>query len=224
MGLNLLKACAASGKVRKVVSVIASCAYAAGDGVCRPHELFGGPPHPTVACHAWAKRNIQLASDFCWRQHRLEAVCVCPPTLYGPGDTYHPERTKVVGALVRRFVDARRKGEGSVSVWGTGKASREVMYVLDAARLIALSTGWVCTNEPLNLAGGQEYTIADLAYEVMLAAGYRGELRFDPTRPDGQSRKKLQPSPASPRLEAYTALQEGLARAVADYEERFPCA
>jgi len=159
MGLNVLDLCRRYS-AKKVVSVVASCAYpeweveGRGAGEHRESSGYGdelyerkrevmveagfldGPPHASVACHGYAKRNLQLASHFLNRQYGLRAVTACPTTLYGEGDSFDPERTKVVGGLVKRFADAARSGQQEVVCWGTGRPMREVLYVEDAAEML----------------------------------------------------------------------------------------
>jgi GDP-L-fucose synthase len=239
MGLNLINACVGK-KVRKVLCAVASCAYPAnewlgyGEGHCQePREVcvetdfFDGPPHETVACHGYAKRNLQLACSYAKRQYGLNAVCVCPATLYGPGDNYDPHRTKVVGAMVRRFVEARREGLGEVTCWGTGRPKREVLYVEDAARLVVESLkAYEDSDYPLNLGTGQEHTVKSLAGRAAAAAGYRGKIRWDSDRPDGQFRKRLNLAKMHDWLgpQTFTTLTDGLEKTVEDYTRRFACA
>ncbi len=242
MALNLLEGCRKHG-VKKVLSVVASCAYPAEqwvetpspkDGVsemfemrlnserqtCPEHEFLDSPPHPSVACHGYAKRNLQLASHFYRQQYGLEAVCVCPTTLYGEGDSYDPERTKVVGAMVKRFIDAAKSGEPEVTCWGSGKPLREFLYAPDCARLLADCMGrWDRSDVPLNLGTGQELSVMELAQTVASCAGYSGRIDWDESKPDGQFRKRLDVT----RMRAvlgefeFTPLEVGLLRTIEDY-------
>lgn len=228
MGLNLLQACA-SRKVGKVVSVVASCAYGdthrARDGVLSEEDFLEGQPNPTVAGHGYAKRNLQLVSRFYREQYGLHAICLCPTTLYGPGDSFDPERTKVMGGMIRRFVEARREGLPFVSVWGTGNPLREFLYAPDCAELlIQAALQYDDSTMPLNIGTGQEVSIALLARLVADAAGYKGEIRFDHSKPDGQFRKRLDLT----RLQAvlgglpkFTPLGDGIRQTVQWYEENY---
>lgn len=228
MALNLIHALAYSnhngGQATKLVSAVASCAYNPPDGVCNEEDFLDGRPDPSVACHGYAKRNVQLASQFYRRQYGLHAVCVCPPTLYGPGDTFDPARTKLMGAMVRRFVKAARENPLEVEVWGTGEPRREFMYVADAAELIVRAAAHDDSELPLNLPSGQEVSVRELAELVAHVAGYRGKIRFDWSRPDGQLRKRLNPARALPLVEGYEflPLEAGVRRTVAWYEKNYP--
>lgn len=226
MAVNVVEACGRN-KVRRVVSVVASCAYEAPAGVCYEERFLQGNPPPSTDCHGYAKRALYLASRFYRRQYGLDAVCVCPTTLYGPGDCYDAERTKVVGGMVRRFVEARRAGLEEVSVWGTGRPLRELLYVEDAARLVAESAAADFGGSDLvNLCGPGEVRVAELAVMAADAAGYQGRIAFDASRPDGKYRKALDARRMGqlfPDTSWMLPLPEGLRRTVADYEERFPC-
>lgn len=200
MGLNVLEA-ARTTEVKKVVSLVASCAYPdhdryhdvtnAPDGICVEEDFLNGRPNPTVACHAYAKRNVYMGSTFLSNEN-LRCVTLCPSTLYGPGDRYDLSRVKVVGALVKRFVDAATRGDDQVTLWGTGKPLRDITYVEDAAWLVASAVErYEDTSYPLNLSSGVERSVADLARTIAGLAGFTGRIDWDQTRPDGQYRKKL---------------------------------
>lgn len=241
MGLNLLRACAKT-RVRKVVSVVASCAYpdktyakmynslfghrTIEPGVCNELNFFEGTPNPTVACHGFAKRNLQLATQFYHAQYGLDAVCACPTTIYGPGDSFDPERTKVMGGMIKRFVDAHRKQDPEVTVWGTGDPLREFIYVKDCVELlIRTARMYNCHNRPLNLGTGQELSISDLAEKVASIVGYQGKIVFDRTRADGQKRKQLDLSrmvQVLGKVPRPTPLNEGIMETVKFYRETYP--
>lgn len=239
MALNLLEACQQTG-VKKVVSVVASCAYPEweldcwgdsdtyGDDVytrvrrekMSEADFLDGPPHPSVACHGYAKRNLQLASSYFKKQYGLNAVCVCPTTLFGPGDSFDPERTKVMGGMVKRFVDAADEGLDTASVWGSGKPMREFLYAPDAAGLIVESAlKYDDSDLPLNLGTGQEFTIRRLAEIVADASGYKGLIEFDASKPDGQFRKRLDLTRMTQFLGPFepTPFAEGVAATVSYY-------
>lgn len=222
MGLNLLFGAAVT-KAKKVVSVVASCAYPAldaganegslafdfdlMDGVLYEEAFLGDftAPHSTVACHGYAKRNLQLASKFFHDQYGLNAVCVCPTTLYGIGDSFEPERTKVLGAMIARFVKAQQEKAESVTCWGSGSPLREFLYVEDAARLLVESMLKYEDNDvPLNLGSGFEVSIKELAELVAAAVGYEGRIEWDTSKPDGQRRKRLDLTRMKETLDVYS--------------------
>lgn len=225
MGLNVLEESRRS-RVKKVVSVVASCGY--GDNLCGvfPSRLYlKGEPHASVACHGYAKRNLQLASSYYRQQYGLHAVCACPTTLYGPGDNFDPQRTKVMGGMVKRFVDAVRAEESSVTVWGSGTPQREFLYVEDAVRLlVATAIGYDDSEMPINLGSGQEVSIKTLAEMVAKETGFKGEIEYDLTKPNGQHRKRLDCGPMCEMLDlihplfSFTMLERGIASTVAHYK------
>lgn len=229
MGLNLLDACA-EFEIPKVVSVVTSCAYPSltnvGDfarEICREDDFLEGPPHDSVACHGYAKRNLQLASQFYRDQYDLCAVTCCLTTLYGPGDSFDPERTKVMGGLIERLMQAKRKGQSQFVGWGTGEARREFIYVEDAARdLLLAAIHYADSTSPLNVGTGTEISIRDLTKLVAQAVEYEGEISWDTSKPDGQMRKKLDTSRWSKMTEqyslTYTPLSEGLKKTVEWYK------
>jgi GDP-L-fucose synthase len=242
MGLNVLDACR-RWEVKKVVSVVASCAYPEerwadfithsdgspmrhpDEGVMYERTFLDGPPHGSVACHGYAKRNLQLASSYYRQQYGLLAVCACPTTLYGPGDSYDPKRTKVMGGMVKRFCDAVAKGEQEVTCWGSGQPLREFVYVEDCARLLVETMlRYDDSALPLNLGTGQELSVKEVAESVAAAADFTGIIRWDTSKPDGQMRKRLDTT----RMEAilppfdFTLLSSGIRRTVEDYRSRTP--
>jgi GDP-L-fucose synthase len=240
MGLNVIRACAFHN-VEKVISLVASCAYptttyvvrwdheksrpTAHHGVCNEENFFGGLPDFTVAAHGLAKRNIQLASHYYSQQYGINAICACPTTIYGPGDYFSPERTKVMSGLVQRFVEATRREDKYIEIWGTGKPLREFIYVNDCVDLLVRTAlQYDRTDKPLNLGTGQELTISQLAYKIKELCGYKGEIVYDTSKPDGQFRKRLDLS----RMRHYlgevpkpTPLDVGIAATIKYYQENF---
>jgi GDP-L-fucose synthase len=140
--------------------------------------------------------------------------------LYGPGDDFDPESSHVIPALIRRFVEARESGAPTVEVWGTGRASREFLYVEDAAEGIVRATERYESEAPVNLGTGREITIRDLAEKIRALVGYEGELVWDESRPDGQPRRRLDVSRAESAFgfRARTDFDDGLRRTIDWYE------
>lgn len=226
MALNVLEACK-DFKVKKVVSVVASCAYpemmrreceyAQPREIMWEEEFFDGPPHPSVACHGYAKRNLQLASKFYHDQYGLDAVCVCPTTLFGPGDSTDTQRTKVLMAVVKKVVDAKIQSASSITFWGSGNAYREFLFVEDAAGLIAKCADcYGDSSMPLNLGTGHEFQIRELVEKVVGMVGYTGIVEWDKTKPDGQLRKKLDLSRMKQHIPEFTPtnFDEALVRTI----------
>jgi len=155
------------------------------------------------------------------RQYGADYISVMPTNVYGPGDNYHPENSHVIAALIRRFHDAKQTGSPSVIVWGTGTPRREFIFVDDLADACILVLERYSGEPHLNIGMGEDITIADLARLVAEVTGYRGELVFDPSRPDGTPLKLLDVSKLKAfGWTAHTPLASGLAQSYADFLTR----
>lgn len=199
MGLNVLKA-ASKANVEKIVMLVTSCGYPTeyrvtnlDDTPYDGYEYLQGQPHESVECHAYAKRNLQLAAKYYSEQYPIVAVCVCPNTVYGPLDRVDPERSKVMMALIKKIVDAQLEKNNSVTLWGTGLVDREFLYVEDAVKLIHLALKrYNNTHTPLNVGSRQEISIHELAYKIQEIAGFDGDIIWDTNKPNGANRKALE--------------------------------
>lgn len=235
MTLNLLRACYVVGSVKKIVSTVASCSYGnhththtrnsrynRAEGICFDGDFFEGSPHDSVACHGYARRNVQLATRFAKEQLGLNAVCACPPTLYGPRDNFNGQRAKFVGAMVRRYCEAVKEKKEEVQCWGSGKPLREVCYVADAATLLVeVLEHYQDHTVPLNIGTGQEVSVAELAQMVARLTGFTGKTVWDSSKPDGQRRKRLDLSRMRellPNQPEPTPLEDGLHKTIAFYQ------
>ncbi len=194
MAINVINACIAH-RVNKLVSLVTSCGYP--DVHCINENMtedlyLHGVVNDTVACHGYAKRNLVLASKYAKQQEGLNAITVCPTTLYGPHDNFSEKKSKVMGGLIRRFMKAAQEKATEVTCWGTGAAMREFMYVRDAANYVILALQkYEDSERPLNIGSGQELTVKELAEKVAKAVKYYGAIRWDTSKPDGQARKRL---------------------------------
>ena len=192
MGLNLHHACEYVG-VKKVLSIMTSCAYPdTGMDLLKEETFWDGLPNKTIRAHGIAKRILQVASEAYNDQYELNASTVCVTNLYGPNDTFNLVRTKVVGALIRKFVEAKIEEEETVECWGTGAPMREFMYVHDAAEAIiqALKT-YDDHSQPLNIGTGKDISIKQLVEYIIKAVDYEGEVFWNTEKPDGQMKKLL---------------------------------
>ncbi len=190
MALNILKSSQAMG-VKKVVSPLSSCAYPDTD-VLNEAEFFAGAPNTTVEAHGFSKRIILEYSRQLFKQHGFVSVGVVFNTCYGPYDSFDVEKTKVVGGLITKFCEAKKKSLPYVECWGTGNPRRELIYVEDAARaLLSALVDYNDTELPLNCGTGTDTSIKELAETIAQVVGYEGEIRWDTTKPDGQYRKLL---------------------------------
>ena len=152
-------------------------------------------------------------------QYDFNAIYLLPVNLYGPRDNFHPEDSHVIPALIRKIFEAKESGESCFTLWGTGKPTREFLYVEDAAEGILLATEKYNKPDPVNLGAGIEITIKNLAYQIAKHTGYRGKIIFDVSKPDGQPRRSLDTSKARMEFgfEAKTKLEEGLKKTIEWY-------
>ena len=221
MGLNIHHACEYMG-VKKVLSIMTSCAYPdTGMDLLKEETFWNGLPNKTIRAHGIAKRTLQAASEAYNDQYELNASTVCVTNLYGPNDTFNLVRTKVVGALIRKFVEAKIEEDETVECWGTGAPMREFMYVYDAAEAIvqALKKYDDCS-QPLNIGTGKDISIKDLVGYITKAINYEGDVFWNTEKPDGQMKKLL----ATSRMKEYIDITpidvgEGVRRTVEWYSK-----
>ena len=191
MGLHLIEHARQVG-LKKFVQVGTICAYPKFTPVpFREDELWNGYPEETNAPYGIAKKALLVMLQSYRQQYGLNGIYLLPVNLYGPRDNFDPRSSHVIPALIRKFVHAKRQGDGEVEVWGTGSASREFLYVDDCARGLALATRDYDGPDPVNLGAGFEITIRDLAEKISELTGYEGRLVWDASKPDGQPRRCL---------------------------------
>ena len=191
MGTFMMKA-AREKVVKKYVAFGTICAYPKFTPVTfREENLWNGYPEETNAPYGLAKK-MQLVQASAYRQQfGFKAIFLLPVNLYGPGDNFNPKSSHVIPALIRKFVEAKENNDKEVVVWGTGKPSREFLYVDDAARAILLATEKYDKPDPVNLGAGFEIKIKDLAEKIKKFVGYKGKIVWDGQKPDGQPRRML---------------------------------
>lgn len=211
--LNVIDAAWNSG-VTKLLMLGSSCIYPReSPQPIKEEYLLTGPLEPTNAPYAIAKiAGITLCQAYA-RQYGARFVSAMPTNLYGPGDNFDLQSSHVVPALIRKFHEAKKSESPSVMVWGTGRAKREFLYVDDLADACVFLMGRYEENLPINIGVGEDISIAELAQLIGRIAGYKGEIRFDSSKPDGTPRKLLDVS----RLralgwESSTSLSDGLTR------------
>lgn len=219
MGLHLIEAAREVG-LRKFVQVGTVCAYPKHTPVpFKEEDLWEGYPEETNAPYGVAKKALFVMLDAYHRQYGMEAAVVVPVNLYGPGDNFDERTSHVIPALVRRCVEAQARGDEAIVCWGTGSASREFLYVDDAARGVVAAAECLEDPAPVNLGTGREITIKDLAQKIAELCGYEGRLVWDASKPDGQPRRCLDTSLAKERLgfEAVVGFEEGLKKTIEWY-------
>ena len=222
MGAFLLEHARRAG-VEKFVAVGTVCSYPKYAPVpFREDDLWNGYPEETNAPYGIAKKMLLVQSQAYREEYGLNTIFLLPVNLYGPGDTFDPARSHVIPALIKKFVDAREAGRDEVELWGTGKATREFLFVDDAAEGIALATERYEKPEPVNLGAGFEISIRELAERIADLIGFDGLIAWDPSKPDGQPRRCLDTTRAASEFgfRARTPFGEGLARTVRWYLEQ----
>lgn len=220
MALHLIEQGRLDGLVErggKFVQVGTICAYPKFTPVpFREEELWNGYPEETNAPYGVAKKAAWQMLDAYRLQYAMRSAYVLPVNLYGPGDNFDLESSHVIPALIRKCVEAQERGEDHIECWGTGSASREFLYVDDAAEGILRAAEVMDDPVPINLGASFEITIKDLVELIVRLTGFEGEIRWDATKPDGQPRRCLDTSRAQQMLgwKAAVAFEEGLRRTI----------
>ena len=220
MGILLMEE-ARLRNVKKMVTVGTICSYPKFTPVpFREDALWDGYPEETNAPYGVAKKALLVQGQAYRQQYGFNAVTLLPVNLYGPGDNFNPKSSHVIPALIKKVVDARDAGQNHIDVWGTGSASREFLFVRDAAEGIALAAEKYDSPDPVNLGNGREITIKALTELICELCEFRGELRWDATKPDGQPRRCLDTTRAKERFgwEATTEFRDGLRETIRWYE------
>lgn len=224
MGIQLIEEARRFG-VDKFVCVGTICSYPKYTPVPFQEEnLWNGYPEETNASYGLAKKMLLVQLQAYRQEYGMRGIYLLPVNLYGPGDNCDLEHSHVIPALIRKCVDARGQGEEKIIAWGTGQVSREFLYVDDAAEGIVLAAERYDKPEPVNLGSGQEMTIRDLVSLIAELTEFKGQIEWDPTKPDGQPRRGLDTSKAEQEFGfvARTDFRTGLKKPIAWYEQAFP--
>lgn len=220
MGIQLMEA-ARLCEVKKFVALGTICAYPKfTPAPFREEDLWNGYPEETNAPYGIAKKALLVQAQAYRQQYGFNAIYLLPVNLYGPRDNFDPKSSHVIPALIKKMVDAKAAGEKEVVVWGTGKATREFLYVEDAAEGILLATEKYSKSEPVNLGVGKEISISELVSLIAELVGYTGKIVWDTSKPDGQPRRVLDITKAKKEFgfEAKTAFKEGVKRTIEWYQ------
>jgi GDP-L-fucose synthase len=212
MGTQLMEAARKAG-VEKFVGIATICAYPKHAPIpFKEDDLWNGYPEETNAPYGLAKKMLLVQAQAYRQQYGFNAITLFPVNLYGPGDNFDLASSHVMPALIRKVAEAKRTAAQYIEVWGTGSATREFLYVEDAAEAIIAATEHYDSPAPVNLGSGVEISIKDLVTLIAELMEYRGEIRWDPTKPDGQPRRMLDVTRAEQSFgfRAHTVLREGL--------------
>lgn len=224
MGIQLIEAARRHG-VEKTVVVGTVCAYPKFTPTpFSEDDLWNGYPEETNAPYGLAKKMLLVQLQAYRQQYGMNGIFLLPANLYGPGDNFDPASSHVIPALVRKCVLAQEAGDASIPVWGTGAASREFLYAADAAEGILLATERYNDPDPVNLGTGDEITIRELTETIARVTGFTGALAWDPSKPDGQPKRRLDTTRAEQRFgfRATTPFEVGLRETVEWYRANRP--
>ena len=226
MGAQMMEIGRQAG-IEKFVAIGTICSYPKFTPVSFKEEnLWDGYPEETNAPYGLAKKMLLVQSQAYRQQYGFNSIFLLPVNLYGPGDNFDPDSSHVIPALIRKCIDAQSRGQSpkgpvpEILVWGTGRPTREFLYVEDAAEAIILATEKYNKSEPVNIGAGFEISIKDLVKLIAKLTGFKGKIIWDKTKPDGQPRRCLDTSRAAKEFgfKAKTKFEEGLARTIEWYK------
>lgn len=220
MGVQLMEAGRQVG-IEKFVALGTICAYPKFTPVpFKEEDLWNGYPEETNAPYGLAKKMLLVQSQAYRQQYGFNSIFLLPVNLYGPGDNFDPKSSHVIPALIKKCCDAIKNGDKEIVVWGTGKATREFLYVEDAAEGIILATERYDKSDPVNLGAGFEISIKELVNLIVKLAGFKGKVIWDKTKPDGQPRRYLSTTRAAKEFgfKARTKFSEGLLKTIEWYK------
>ena len=222
MGLNIIEEARKHG-VEKLVIVGTTCAYPKFTPVpFKEKDIWNGYPEETNASYGIAKRALLVMAQAYRAQYGLNAIYLIPSNLYGPRDNFDMETSHVIPALIKKCFDAIKTKQKEIVVWGTGKATREFLYVENCAEGILLATERYNKSEPINLGTGFEISIKNLVELIVKLTGFKGEIVWDTSKPDGQPRRCLDTTKAEKEFgfKAKTPFEEGLKKTIDWYREQ----
>jgi GDP-L-fucose synthase len=211
------------GGVGKLVVIGTICSYPKFAPIpFREDDLWNGYPEETNAPYGVAKKALLVGAQAYREQYGLNTVFLLPVNLYGPRDNFDLEYSHVIPALIRKMLEAQEHGDGEVVLWGDGSPTREFLYVEDCAEALQLAADRYDGAEPVNLGTGEEISIRELAEAIAGETGFEGDIVWDPSKPNGQPRRKLDTSRAERYFgfRAKTPFREGIRQTVAWYRER----
>ena len=208
--------------VKKFVALGTVCAYPKFTPTpFREEDIWNGYPEETNAPYGLAKKMMLVQAQGYRQQYGFNTIFLLPANLYGPGDNFDPESSHVIPALIRKCIEAREQGAEFVEAWGTGRASREFLYVTDCADGVIRAAATYDESEPVNLGTGNEITIAELLHIISRLTNFQGEIRWQSDKPDGQPKRRLDVTRAFEKFgfRAQVSFEDGLRRTIEWYEQ-----
>lgn len=220
IGVHLMEEARLAG-VKKFVAMGTICAYPKYTPIpFKEENLWNGYPEETNAPYGLAKKMLLVQAQAYRQQYGFNGIFLLPVNLYGPGDNFNPQSSHVIPALIRKFIEAKEKKLPTVEIWGTGKATREFLYVEDAADAIVLATQKYDKSDPINIGASFEISINNLAKLMKEIIGYKGKIVYNTSMPDGQPRRKLDVSKAKKEFgfKSVTSFEKGLEKTIKWYQ------
>jgi GDP-L-fucose synthase len=208
--------------IKKFVALGTICAYPKYTPIpFKEEDLWNGYPEETNAPYGLAKKMLLVQSQSYRQEYGFNSIYLLPVNLYGPGDNFNPSSSHVIPALIKKCIDAQAAGADHITAWGDGSPTREFLYVEDAAHGIVLASERFNDPDPVNLGSSNEISIKDLTNLIVELTGFQGEVRWDPSKPNGQPRRKLDVTRAKERFgfESTTDFREGLTRTIEWYRQ-----
>lgn len=220
MGIQLIEQARLFG-VKKFVALGTICSYPKFTPVPFKEEtLWDGYPEETNAPYGLAKKMLLVQSQAYKQEYNFNSIYLLPVNLYGPNDNFNPESSHVIPALIKKCCDAINEGSDSITIWGTGKATREFLYVKDAAEAIILASEKYDKTDPVNIGSGSQISIKELVALIVKLTAFKGEIKWDTSKPDGQPKRCLDVTKAKNEFcfHSKTNLEEGLKKTIDWYK------
>lgn len=220
MGLNLMEE-ARIANVKKIVNILTVCSYPKFTKIpFKEESLWDGYPEETNAPYGLAKKMLLVQGQAYKKQYNFNSIHLIPSNLYGPGDKSNENQSHVIPALIKKIFDAKKMNQKNIVVWGTGRATREFLYVEDAVNGIIKASAIYNITQPVNLGTGNSVTIKELVSLIAQLMDYNGKIIFDTTKPDGQPKRKLDVIRAQKEFgfKANTKLKDGLIKTINWYQ------
>ncbi len=220
MNVNLLRAAREAG-IRRIINPISNCVYPAKATLFREEEIWDGPMHESVLVYGFVRKAFWVGSWANHKQHGLDVVNIVLSNMYGPEDHFEAERSHALGALIMKFVQAKRADAPWVDVWGSGKPVREWLHVDDGAEAMIRSMEIAPTMDFINVGVASGISVLDMCLLIKELTGYNGEIKLDPSKPDGAAYKTVEGSKGASLLgwQPQIPFREGVAQTIAWYED-----